>query len=161
MAMIMMAAALTVQCFSTLTQKCNLSVSEVTHLKTEGFGLRIGTEFSRGGRASETLGLSLIEQPEVPARFVMLLDRCSRSSARRVVIIRSTPAQFLGFQVDDVGAAQSELEPTGVEFVTDVWGDESEAWTYFRGPDSHVYELWQTPRVLKGLTPHSQKGEGH
>ena len=66
----------------------------------------------------------------------------------------------LGFQVDDVRSARSELESRGVEFVTDVFGDESEGWTYFRGPDSYVYELWQTPRVLKGLTAHSLKGAG-
>jgi hypothetical protein len=41
-----------------------------------------------------------------------------------------------------------------------VFGDESEAWTYFRGPDSYIYELWQTPRPLKGLPPHAPKGAG-
>jgi hypothetical protein len=35
-----------------------------------------------------------------------------------------------------------------------------EAWTYFRGPDSYVYELWQTPRPIKGLPPHALKGAG-
>ena len=36
-----------------------------------------------------------------------------------------------------------------MEFVTDVEGNESEAWTYFRGPDGYLYELWQTARPLK------------
>jgi hypothetical protein len=53
-----------------------------------------------------------------------------------------------------------ELGLAGVEFVTDVFGDESEAWTYFRGPDSYVYEIWQTPRPLNGLPPHAPKGAG-
>lgn len=57
----------------------------------------------------------------------------------------------LAFQVDDVRAARTELESRGVEFVTAVDGDESEAWTYFRGPDGHLYELWQTARPLKSL----------
>jgi len=65
----------------------------------------------------------------------------------------------LGFQVEDVRAARRELESAGVEFVTDVFGDELEAWTYFVGPDSYVYELWQTPRPLKELQPHASKGE--
>jgi len=57
----------------------------------------------------------------------------------------------LAFQVEDVRAARKELESRGVEFVTDIVGDESEAWTYFRGPDGYLYELWQTPRPLKAL----------
>ena len=57
----------------------------------------------------------------------------------------------LAFQVEDVRAARKELESRGVEFVTDVEGSESEAWTYFRGPDGYLYELWQTERPLKAL----------
>jgi hypothetical protein len=54
----------------------------------------------------------------------------------------------LGFQVENVRAARNELQSRSVEFVTDVYGDELEAWTYFRGPDGYVYELWQTTRPL-------------
>jgi hypothetical protein len=59
----------------------------------------------------------------------------------------------LAFQVEDVGEARKELESRGVEFVTDVEGDESEAWAYFRGPDGYLYELWQTARALKAVPP--------
>jgi len=59
----------------------------------------------------------------------------------------------LAFQVEDVRAARKELELRGVEFVTDVEGDEVEAWVYFRGPDGYLYELWQTARPLKALPP--------
>jgi len=55
----------------------------------------------------------------------------------------------LGFQVESVRAARAELESTGIEFVTEVYGNEVEAWTYFRGPDGVVYELWQTNRLQK------------
>jgi hypothetical protein len=55
----------------------------------------------------------------------------------------------LGFQVDDVRQARGELQAQGVEFETDVLGDEAEAWTYFRGPDGYLYELWQTVRSFK------------
>jgi hypothetical protein len=51
----------------------------------------------------------------------------------------------LAFQVEDVRAARKELESRGVEFVTDVEGNEAEAWAYFRGPDRYRYELWQPP----------------
>lgn len=57
----------------------------------------------------------------------------------------------LGLQVEDVREARKELESRDVEFVTEVYGDESEAWTYFRGPDGYLYELWQTRRLLKAL----------
>jgi hypothetical protein len=45
------------------------------------------------------------------------------------------------------------LESRGVEFATDVDGNESQAWFYFRGPDGYLYELWQTARPLKPLPP--------
>jgi catechol 2,3-dioxygenase-like lactoylglutathione lyase family enzyme len=59
----------------------------------------------------------------------------------------------LAFQVDDVRAARKEMEPRGVEFLTEIAGNESEAWTYFRGPDGYLYELWQTARPWKALPP--------
>lgn len=54
----------------------------------------------------------------------------------------------VGFQVDDVRAATQEMESKGIEFRTDVSGDDKEAWAYFRGPDRHLYEIWQTRRPL-------------
>ncbi len=50
----------------------------------------------------------------------------------------------VGFQVEDVRAAKQEMESKGVEFMTDVLGDDKEAWAYFRGPDGYLYEIWQT-----------------
>jgi catechol 2,3-dioxygenase-like lactoylglutathione lyase family enzyme len=57
----------------------------------------------------------------------------------------------LAFQVEDVRTARTELSSRGVAFVTDVEGNESEAWAYFRGPDGYLYELWQTARPLHPL----------
>ena len=56
----------------------------------------------------------------------------------------------VGFQVEDVRAAKQEMESKGIEFMTDVFGDDKEAWSYFRGPDGYLYEIWQTQRPLKG-----------
>jgi catechol 2,3-dioxygenase-like lactoylglutathione lyase family enzyme len=61
----------------------------------------------------------------------------------------------VGFQVEDVRAARAELAARGVEFLTEIEGNESEAWTYFRGPDGYRYELWQTGRVMH-LSPDGQ-----
>jgi catechol 2,3-dioxygenase-like lactoylglutathione lyase family enzyme len=101
----------------------------------------------------DTLGLSLIEQHEILALFEMPSGQLFEvfGSKSRYYQLHACPV--LGFQVDNVRAARKELESAGVEFVTDIFGDESEAWTYFRGPDSYGYELWQTPRSIKGL-PH-------
>jgi catechol 2,3-dioxygenase-like lactoylglutathione lyase family enzyme len=55
----------------------------------------------------------------------------------------------VGFQVEDVRAAKQELESNGIEFMSDVFGEDKEAWAYFRGPDGYLYEIWQTQRPLK------------
>jgi len=53
----------------------------------------------------------------------------------------------LGFEVADVRAARQELETQGVEFVTRLFEmDDGAAWTYFRGPDGYLYELWRPAR---------------
>jgi catechol 2,3-dioxygenase-like lactoylglutathione lyase family enzyme len=57
----------------------------------------------------------------------------------------------VGFQVEDVRAARAELTSRGAAFVTEIEGNESEAWTYFRGPDGYLYEIWQTNRALHAL----------
>ena len=109
---------------------------------------------------AEKLGLSLIEQHEGLAQFVMPSGQLFEVFGSKSRYYQFHACPVLGFQVDDVRAARRELESADVEFVTDVFGDESEAWTYFRGPDSYIYELWQTQRPLKELPPHVPKGAG-
>lgn len=50
----------------------------------------------------------------------------------------------VGVEVPDVKAAYLALQAAGVHFVTGVmeWGD-GHASAYFRGPDQHLYEIWQ------------------
>jgi catechol 2,3-dioxygenase-like lactoylglutathione lyase family enzyme len=55
----------------------------------------------------------------------------------------------VGFQVEDVRAAKQEMESKGIQFMTDVFGDDKEAWAYFRGLDGYLYEIWQTQRPLR------------
>jgi catechol 2,3-dioxygenase-like lactoylglutathione lyase family enzyme len=100
---------------------------------------------------TDVLGLSLIHESKGLVQFEMpsgqLFEVLGPQS--RYYPLHTCPV--LAFQVEDVRAARKELESRGVEFVTEVEGDESEAWTYFRGPDGYLYELWQTRRPLKAL----------
>lgn len=53
----------------------------------------------------------------------------------------------IGFEVEDVHAARKELEAKGVEFVSEVAEYENgAAWSYFRGPDGHLYEIQRPAR---------------
>ena len=54
----------------------------------------------------------------------------------------------VGFQIEDVRAVKHEMESKGIEFMNAVFGNDKEAWAYFRGPDGYLYEIWQTPRPL-------------
>jgi predicted enzyme related to lactoylglutathione lyase len=45
------------------------------------------------------------------------------------------------FEVDDVRAAQSELESAGIEVVAGLERDESWEWLHFRAPDGNLYAL--------------------
>jgi len=100
---------------------------------------------------ADLLGFSLIHQGENMAQFEMPSGQLFEvfSSESRYFQLHACPV--LAFQVEDVRTARKELESRGVEFVTNVEGNEQEAWTYFRGPDGYLYELWQTPRPLKAL----------
>jgi len=99
---------------------------------------------------ADALGLPLIHRGKGMIQFEMPSGQLFEvfSSENRYYRLHACPV--LAFQVEDVRASKKELESHGVEFVTDIEGDESEAWAYFRGPDGYLYELWQTPRSLNG-----------
>ena len=59
----------------------------------------------------------------------------------------------VGLQVEDVCAAQHEMESKGIQLMTDVLGDDKEVWAYFRGPGGYLYEIWQTQRLLESTAP--------
>jgi len=105
---------------------------------------------------AEVLGLSAIHKGEGLVQFEMFSGQLFEvfGSKSRYYPFHACPV--LAFQVEDVRAARKELESRGVQFVTDVAGKKSEAWTYFRGPDGYLYELWQTARPLKQLPPKPQ-----
>jgi predicted enzyme related to lactoylglutathione lyase len=47
----------------------------------------------------------------------------------------------VGFGVDDVDAARSELESAGTEFLAPTKNEGGYKWAHFRGPDGNVYEV--------------------
>ena len=104
---------------------------------------------------ADVLGFSVIHKGVELVQFEMPSGQLFEvfGSKSRYSQLHACPV--LAFQVEDVRAARKELESRGVEFVTDVEGNESEAWTYFRGPDGYLYELWQTERPLKALPANS------
>jgi len=99
----------------------------------------------------QTLGLSCIHEGKGMVQFEtasgQLFEIFSRES--RFFPLHACPV--LAFQVENVRAARQELESKGVEFVTEIDGDNKEAWTYFRGPDGYLYELWQTTRTIHAI----------
>ena len=102
---------------------------------------------------ADVLGLSLIHRGEALVQFQMPSGQLFEVFGPDSLYYRLHTCPVLGFQVEDVRAAKQELESRGIEFVTDVDGEESEAWAYFRGPDGYLYELWQTSRPCKALKP--------
>jgi catechol 2,3-dioxygenase-like lactoylglutathione lyase family enzyme len=114
-------------------------------------GVRTGDLNSAARFFADVMGLPLIHQSEGLVQFEtpsgQLFEVFGPSS--RYFELHACPV--LAFQVEDLRAARKELQSRGVEFVTDVRGNDSEAWFYFRGPDGYLYELWQTPRPLKAL----------
>jgi len=100
---------------------------------------------------ADILGLSLIHEGDGLVQFETASGQLFEvfGSESRYYQLHACPV--LAFQVEDVRAARNELEARGVEFVTGVDGNETEAWAYFRGPDGYLYEIWQTARPLKAL----------
>jgi catechol 2,3-dioxygenase-like lactoylglutathione lyase family enzyme len=100
---------------------------------------------------ADVLGLSTIRKGKAMVQFETPTGQLFEVFGPESPYYRLHACPVLAFQVEDVRAARKELEARGVEFVTEVAGDASEAWTYFRGPDGYLYELWQTERSLKAL----------
>lgn len=102
---------------------------------------------------AEALGLSVSHEGKGLVQFEMPSGQLFEvfSAENRYYRLHTCPV--LAFQVEDVRRARTELVSQGVQFETDVEGNEAEAWTYFRGPDGYMYELWQTTRTL-GAAPH-------
>ncbi|HEX6502185.1 MAG TPA: VOC family protein [Terriglobales bacterium] len=98
---------------------------------------------------ADVLGLPLIHQSEKLLQFELPSGQLFEVFGQNSRYYRLHACPVLALQVENVRAAREELEVQKVEFVTDVEGSGAEAWTYFRGPDGYLYELWQTKRRFK------------
>lgn len=114
-------------------------------------GVRTDNLKSAAGFFADILGLSLIHKGKDLIQFEMPSGQLFEVFGPESRYYQLHTCPVLGFQVEDVRAARKELESRGVEFVTDLYGNNTEAWTYFRGPDDYLYELWQTERPLRAL----------
>jgi catechol 2,3-dioxygenase-like lactoylglutathione lyase family enzyme len=57
-----------------------------------------------------------------------------------------TTGPVVGFRVDDVVAAQAEMEAAGIEFFgTTESSPDGYSWSHFRAPDGNVYEIMSAP----------------
>ena len=114
-------------------------------------GVRTADLKSAANFFTNVLGLSRVHEAEGMVQFETVSGQLFEvfDSTSRYYRLHACPV--LAFQVENVRAARKELEASGVDFVTEVLGGESEAWAYFRGPDGYLYEIWQTTRPLKAL----------
>ena len=60
-----------------------------------------------------------------------------------------TTGPVVGFLVDDVDAAASELRSRGVEILLEEKDSSGNAWVHFRAPDGNIYEFTQDPGVSR------------
>lgn len=100
---------------------------------------------------AESLGLSVSYEGKGLVQFELPSGQLFEVFGSESRFYRLHTCPVLAFQVEDVRQARVELAARGVQFETEVEGNELEAWTYFRGPDGYLYELWQTTRTLKAL----------
>ena len=112
-------------------------------------GVRTAKTESAADFFSNVLGLSVVKKGKGLVQFEFPSGQLFElfDAQSRYYQLHACPV--LGFQVDDLNAARQDMESHGVEFITKIERDQSEAWTYFRGPDGYLYELWQTTRPLK------------
>ncbi len=100
---------------------------------------------------TEVLGFRCVEQGKGLAQFELPTGQLFEVFGPESRYYQFHACPVVGFQVESVREAKIELESLGTEFVTEVFGDETEAWAYFRGPDGYLYEIWQTKRPLKAV----------
>jgi catechol 2,3-dioxygenase-like lactoylglutathione lyase family enzyme len=60
-----------------------------------------------------------------------------------------TTGPVVGFLVDDVDAAASELRARGIEILHTADDESGNRWVHFRAPDGNIYEFTQDPGVSR------------
>jgi len=58
-----------------------------------------------------------------------------------------TSAPVVGFQVEDIEGARTELVENGIRLVGGIkHGNDGSTWQHFKGPDGNIYEITSTSR---------------
>ena len=60
-----------------------------------------------------------------------------------------TTGPVVGFLVDDIDAASSELRARGIEILHTADDESGNGWVHFRAPDGSIYEFTQDPGVSR------------
>jgi catechol 2,3-dioxygenase-like lactoylglutathione lyase family enzyme len=60
-----------------------------------------------------------------------------------------TTGPVVGFLVDDLDAAASELRASGIEIVYSAKDESGNGWVHFGAPDGNIYEFTQDPGVSR------------
>lgn len=112
-------------------------------------GVRTSDLHSSSSFFSDILGLQRIHDGEGFVQFELPSGQLFEVFSSESHYHQFHNCPVVGFQVEDVRTAKQEMESKGIEFLTDVFGDEKASWAYFRGPDGYLYEIWQTQRLLR------------
>jgi len=100
----------------------------------------------------DIMGLSMVEEgiPVTDTQFTRYaLMRLPNGGTLEIVepadeaVRELYAAPVLCLKVDDLDQARQELAGQGVEFVAPTFrAQDHMAWTYFRAPGGHVYQIW-------------------
>lgn len=107
----------------------NVGASVDFYTKTLGLGINSRGKLPADGEEAEYVELLLPN-----GDYVELFDR---SLPERELF----EGPVIGFEVEDVAAARTEMEAGGVEFLRPTAVGTNCAWAYFRTPDGHVCQL--------------------
>jgi catechol 2,3-dioxygenase-like lactoylglutathione lyase family enzyme len=94
----------------------------------------------------EVLGLPEMDAGEDWVQFDLGSGRIFELLARDPSVPQyASPGTVVGFSVDDIRAAASELAARGVEQVSDIEGgpDSGQFWCYFRDGEGNLFEIAQ------------------
>jgi predicted enzyme related to lactoylglutathione lyase len=103
----------------------------------------------------DSMGLSVAEEgiPNTDTQFTRYaLMRLPNGGTLEIIepadeaVTALYAAPVISFKVADLARARRDLADKGVEFVAPIFeAPDHVAWTYFRAPDGHVYQIWSEP----------------
>jgi predicted enzyme related to lactoylglutathione lyase len=111
---------------------CTQNWDQTLHFFTDMLGLQLCNQGNLSVVEDRRVRYAELAMPD--GDFVEVFDQNLPESD-----LFSSPV--LGFLVDDVASARSELEAKGVSFIGPIYSGTDWVWSYFRSPDSQVFQL--------------------